>query len=132
MRERHQKIMALDLEIGITPAYAGKTLFPNVETMCILDHPRVCGKDACPLCFCLGVAGSPPRMRERLNFHQYLSFRTGITPAYAGKTFLTLSAFQLVWDHPRVCGKDSCYFFLQWLNSGSPPRMRERHYLHRV
>src|SRR5690625_7780456 len=98
MRERHQKIMALDLEIGITPAYAGKTLFPNFKTMCIWDHPRVCGKDAGPLCFCLGVAGSPPRMRERLNFHQYPSFRTGITPAYAGEPSLTVSSFSHVWE----------------------------------
>src|SRR5690625_7210459 len=102
MRERHQKIMALDLEIGITPAYAGKTLFPNFETMCIWDHPRVCGKDVGPLCFCLGVPGSPPRMRERLIFDQYLSFLNRITLAYSGKTFLTLSAFQHVWPHAFV------------------------------
>ncbi len=49
---------------------------------------------------------------------------TGITPAYAGRTFPSANASRLLWDHPRVCG---AHPFLQPpfpCFSGSPPRMR--------
>ena len=33
----------------------------------------------------------------------------GITPAYAGRT-ISLYVFRaIVWDHPRLCGKDTTY-----------------------
>ena len=53
---------------------------------------------------------------------QYL--HGGITPAYAGKSGYTESAFLIAWDHPRLCGekifaRGSVLFF-----PGSPPPMR--------
>ena len=52
--------------IGITPAYAGKSLFtPFAKSWC-KDHPRLCG--------------------EKLSGKMPLSSTTRITPAYAGKS----------------------------------------------
>ena len=48
----------------------------------------------------------------------------GITPAYAGKSFITMSHSLLQEDHPRLCGEKAVLasrFFRVW---GSPPPMR--------
>ena len=70
--------------------------------------------------------GSPPRVREK----HYLSARdsvwNGITPACAGKTFQHCQQFYLVWDHPRVCGKNLANRCRSCLKPGSPPRVREK------
>ena len=34
----------LGLDVGITPAYAGKSIETATETMSIGDHPRICGE----------------------------------------------------------------------------------------
>ena len=48
MREKRELNLGKQIEIGITPAYAGKTnaarLFNSIEK----DHPRVCGKNLHP------------------------------------------------------------------------------------
>ena len=46
-------------------------------------------------------------MRERQHKHNAMQTKTGITPAYAGKTFLGFRGFLRLEDHPRVCGKDA-------------------------
>ncbi len=126
MRERPYKCISFLCSSGITPAYAGKTSY----SLCLLasswDHPRVCGKDkwkgGCEVC----CGGSPPRMRERLitgaREYQYI----GITPAYAGKTPFATPFKSMIWDHPRVCGKDVISAVIIYRGKGSPPRMRER------
>ena len=65
MRERHVIDNANSTILGITPAYAGKTLRGTAATAEGRDHPRVCGKDyKCDLVL-TAEPGSPPRMRER-------------------------------------------------------------------
>ena len=70
--------------------------------------------------------GSPPRMRERPLHSTAHSSPLRITPAYAGKTYPTLRDHRRIWDHPRVCGKDTACMRVAQIWSGSPPRMRER------
>ena len=71
-------------------------------------------------------------MRER-RINKILRFRLpGITPAYAGKTPANRHSSKNMWDHPRVCGKDSTQFVIGILSIGSPPRMRERPVTERV
>ena len=70
---------------GITPAYAGKSMYRTIETPWSRDHPRVCGEE-----FHLGEGspkqkGSPPRMRGRASSRRRIGAPVGITPAYAGK-----------------------------------------------
>ena len=47
MRERLFNACPGTSNIGITPAYAGKTCFCLVCGLGDWDHPRVCGKDCC-------------------------------------------------------------------------------------
>ena len=51
---------------GITPAYAGKSLFCRCSLLVIWDHPRLCG--------------------EKLKSIDGEDAGSGITPAYAGKS----------------------------------------------
>ena len=87
MRERHfERIYSKD-DLGITPAYAGKTTKTQNGGIPIRDHPRVCGKDRIAMTLAPSKSGSPPRMRERLVPDRRVNLHIGITPAYAGKTF---------------------------------------------
>ena len=71
--------------VGITPAYAGKSL----------------------MIFLLGllVLGSPPPMRGKERHGIKLVTVNGITPAYAGKRCGKLVTFWRLEDHPRLCGE---------------------------
>ena len=74
------------LELGITPAYAGKRIRWICHSKRLWDHPRVCGEEATMFRNISADKGSPPRMRGRgvrLLF-MFVCFR--ITPAYAGKS----------------------------------------------
>ena len=52
------------------------------------------------------------------------SLKTGITPAYAGKSLGAARVAGTGQDHPRVCGEKSKYRGICALLPGSPPRMR--------
>ena len=45
MRERQSDSEGDSPDIGITPAYAGKTKVREPNLLVSKDHPRVCGKD---------------------------------------------------------------------------------------
>ena len=66
-------------------------------------------------------------MRERQSKQRPERVHARITPAYAGKTAFFIAKIYIMWDHPRVCGKDLLMPMLTPLTVGSPPRMRERH-----
>ena len=88
------------------------------------DHPRVCGEKrmAHP---CLHLrSGSPPRMRGKACFIPFPVRKSGITPAYAGKRAGSSGDYSTAGDHPRVCGEKHVLFLSQFVNLGSPPRMR--------
>ena len=51
-------------------------------------------------------------------------YRSGITPAYAGKRDLVISGSGDIEDHPRVCGEKSTSEAQKSSDMGSPPRMR--------
>ena len=91
---------------GITPAYAGKTrplLHKHENTW---DHPRVCGKNSIIAKLVSHVPGSPPRVREKQTLLNFVIRSTGITPACAGKRCSQSVLVAVMWDHPRVCGKN--------------------------
>ena len=126
MRERHIGYQSEITVGGITPAYAGKTISFVILSLMAWDHPRVCGKDAWRVFLSSKIVGSPPRMRERLPLGEEYADTTRITPAYAGKTYLTALQCRAYKDHPRVCGKDEKGAVFVPSPLGSPPRMRER------
>ena len=108
----------------ITPAYAGKRRAAKRYKRLLWDHPRVCGEKTAPRHRLHLAKGSPPRMRGKEKGRRTHKVKSGITPAYAGKSAYLSPEDTAGRDHPRVCGekysweKSTCKIF------GSPPRMR--------
>ena len=108
----------------ITPAWAGKSLFPAGNALCPWDHPRVGGEKSLILATRTALMGSPPRGRGKGDTNYKIPRFFGITPAWAGKSFCRHSHVIQNADHPRVGGEK----FLSALpcnpECGSPPRGR--------
>ena len=111
-------------EPGITPAYAGKRALCFALTFFAEDHPRVCGEKFHHRGTIDVTVGSPPRMRGKAVGCGRELHRTGITPAYAGKSFLVFPLLLCRKDHPRVCGEKRLLCRFRFRFPGSPPRMR--------
>ncbi len=105
VREKVGIVVSLLYTSGITPACAGKSFIADEPNDIDEDHPRVCGKKKSFKSLLLGILGSPPRVREKVNPHHNVPCFIGITPACAGKRINSLIKARQVWDHPRVCGK---------------------------
>ena len=109
---------------GITPAYAGKSCFFFYVAAIHGDHPRVCGEKNVIYWDTDSCKGSPPRMRGKGALNASGAERTGITPAYAGKSEELRLVLHDQRDHPRVCGEKWKLFPAPLTFAGSPPRMR--------
>ena len=112
------------VQIGITPAYAGKSARILKRRTEKRDHPRVCGEK---LKFGTNVTknpGSPPRVRGKggLSYSDVPLY--GITPACAGTSTLPLALPARRCDHPRVCGEKQAAHSTWSAAPGSPPRVR--------
>ena len=105
----------------ITPAYAGKRPTGIARPIRQQDHPRVCGEKPVGRGSCRLYRGSPPRMRGKglffISSHRFF----GITPAYAGKSWLVAVPLPPVWDHPRVCGEKLGWSLSRSRRSGITP-----------
>ena len=108
----------------ITPADAGKTRLYSRLFFVLKDHPRGCGENKEPAHNEQQKAGSPPRMRGKLECGYYDTHTPGITPADAGKTMKYSCLARLSRDHPRGCGENLYMLGKLSPNGGSPPRMR--------
>ncbi len=68
-------------------------------------------------------------MREEFTkLLSYICF-CGITPAHAGRMYVTKINGEVVEDHPRACGKNFNQMAKARYMFGSPPRMREESYI---
>ena len=86
MRGKGDYRLSFFLRLGITPAYAGKSLSDVHEVSHYQDHPRLCGEKYL-LCGLFHVLrGSPPPMRGKEHLSRLSVKSSGITPAYAGKS----------------------------------------------
>ena len=92
-------------EVGITPAYAGKSQNGRCNDFDKRDHPRLCGEKFYYRLLSTSGAGSPPPMRGKA----YMMYTEGIppwiTPAYAGKSIERRIISKQTKDHPRLCGE---------------------------
>ncbi len=86
MREGQDDILTIPEDVGITPAYAGRTEMGWLFLPGMRDHPRLCGKDPSTILTALDNSGSPPLMREGHLITFAKNSSSGITPAYAGRT----------------------------------------------
>ena len=127
VREKQLPEYTEPIGTGITPACAGKTTSLAQEGTIGRDHPRVCGKNSTFKCAVITIFGSPPRVREKHIFSSVDLEFIRITPACAGKTYLSTLAVFTIPDHPRVCGKNKRLAFMSSGFMGSPPRVREKH-----
>ena len=93
-------------QLGITPAYAGKSAAAPLVSTPARDHPRVCGEEVQVGPHFRVKEGSPPRMRGRGIVPKIQRPGCGITPAYAGKRAFFFLHNLPFWDHPRVCGEE--------------------------
>ena len=108
----------------ITPACAGKTTCPMLDTQRTSDHPRVCGENPVFPAAPLDMRGSPPRVRGKLGAAGEIKQRIRITPACAGKTGPRHERRGRRTDHPRVCGENTTLKAGLSMCDGSPPRVR--------
>ena len=112
---------------GITPAWAGKSTRSRPGLPWLWDHPRMGGekKRFCSMAFFVGDhprvggekaaylagltsgVGSPPRGRGKAVAQKFRFVHLGITPAWAGKSFDSLTVCRRLRDHPRMGGEKS-------------------------
>ena len=85
MRGKAQAAPAPQYTAGITPAYAGKSVFGWSIRSRHRDHPRLCGEKFMPADVIANVRGSPPPMRGKEADGETFEAVLRITPAYAGK-----------------------------------------------
>ena len=86
MRGKDLVLRSKHLEIGITPAYAGKSGTAVLSDFGPKDHPRVCGEKPFRSNHSTTSEGSPPRVRGKARLHTQLDDQGRITPACAGKS----------------------------------------------
>ena len=124
MRGKAQRAFHSIVTIGITPAYAGKSLTDPQPVFSNQDHPRLCGEKFVMRSRRLLCLGSPPPMRGKVLHFVQSSQRNRITPAYAGKSSGNGNTDSRRQDHPRLCGeKDFDVLHIPGMG-GSPPPMR--------
>ena len=66
----------------------------------------MCGENGVTFQLRDSLKGSPPRVRGKRNGGKRIDHVGRITPACAGKTQQFLPLFQVLQDHPRVCGEN--------------------------
>ena len=109
---------------GITPAYAGNTRFLPALLYGFRDHPRIRGEHSMVGKSRINSKGSPPHTRGTpVSGYKYLLV-IGITPAYAGNTFIGAVPSIITWDHPRIRGEHAQSVKRQIMQKGSPPHTR--------
>ena len=65
MRGKESSTRSHQRNIRITPAYAGKSFIPAVQSEFAKDHPRLCGEKPYAKKTDLTAYGSPPPMRGK-------------------------------------------------------------------
>ena len=124
MRGKGSRITKAGVRIGITPAYAGKSITLVDGTGWNEDHPRLCGEKKMSEIKIEPCPGSPPPMRGKANRSTIFCTLCGITPAYAGKRYRNPSVLSCYQDHPRLCGEKFPILSTPFTAKGSPPPMR--------
>ena len=108
----------------ITPAHAGKSLYPWRLASAFRDHPRTRGEKQVAVPWMEPPMGSPPHTRGKAISAPILIFFPGITPAHAGKSGRQDGQHREAWDHPRTRGEKRCTLAEYWKLQGSPPHTR--------
>ena len=111
-------------QFGITPAYAGNTVMQSSSFNSPQDHPRLRGEHIDAGGTYHETEGSPPPTRGTPLVHPSMFRRIGITPAYAGNTYICQHTELIIWDHPRLRGEHWIGLMRIIVLVGSPPPTR--------
>mgnify|MGYP001681603553 CR=1 FL=1 len=84
----------------------------------------MCGENVLPFHLSPSEAGSPPRVRGKLQALEPHAGLVRLTPACAGKTPAAPPTRAHAPAHPRVCGENTVPFGTAPCHVGSPPRVR--------
>ena len=123
-RGKVENALLLNLLDRITPAWAGKRVFPISGQFLCRDHPRVGGEKSRVAPRSDPGTGSPPRGRGKVSSVSMCTRSPGITPAWAGKRSCCASRSRSLKDHPRVGGEKLTSLPKIQPALGSPPRGR--------
>ena len=93
------------LDVGITPAWAGKRVLSSNCWFFAQDHPRMGGEKFCCCTISASGVGSPPHGRGKVPAVSICPTRTRITPAWAGKSNQAGLEKIVYMDHPRMGGE---------------------------
>ena len=85
-RGGHRVVRAGLQALRLTPAWAGRTGYRPSTSTCSWAHPRVGGADSGVTDMDISDTGSPPRGRGGRISRRRHSCRSGLTPAWAGRT----------------------------------------------
>ena len=111
-------------DVGLIPAWAGKTLSTSPTSSQTWAHPRVGGENA-EVLLRRGIAtGSSPRGRGKQGEWLRCSYCQGLIPAWAGKTRGQRRSPLTARAHPRVGGENSDGLTPTLARTGSSPRGR--------
>ena len=115
---------ALPCGLGITPAWAGKSVRSSGCAIRYRDHPRMGGEKRHNEPRKRNGGGSPPHGRGKVALPLLAKLYPGITPAWAGKRAGLALLLPRAGDHPRMGGEKSASSW-RWISSrGSPPHGR--------
>ena len=124
MRGKGSDAELCHIQVGITPAHAGKRQVLHHASRPAWDHPRACGEKCSHGAHIRSTSGSPPRMRGKVKMRMIQPGFTRITPAHAGKRSKPMFSKLRTRDHPRACGEKRLKLVALSSRLGSPPRMR--------
>ena len=114
---------------GLIPAWAGKTMPVSVPRLLRTAHPRVGGENFCIEDVILNDTGSSPRGRGKRRVLPRRATRPGLIPAWAGKTSAPAYCRGQGKAHPRVGGENYYRDVHAFVDEGSSPRGRGKHFL---
>ena len=124
MRGKELAVGVIRQHGGITPAHAGKRACTTTGTTRRKDHPRVCGEKTWLQLYAIARQGSPPHVRGKGAPGNVSGAHNGITPACAGKSYISGHHFCTLQDHPRMCGEKAGTVASIDAKVGSPPHVR--------
>ena len=123
-RGKEDELARADRGVGITPAYAGKSIRRQLPKSAAWDHPRIRGEKFDLSDLFKAILGSPPHTRGKVGDWHNRRVDEGITPAYAGKSPSTFAVLHAAKDHPRIRGEKLTAPFQPQKDLGSPPHTR--------
>ena len=115
---------ALRDELGLIPAWAGKTIKLSDSASSSAAHPRVGGENQSPNGTPQSASGSSPRGRGKRRRVPASCARQRLIPAWAGKTWPVSADLAPHSAHPRVGGENTDSVMAWFLTLGSSPRGR--------